>query len=160
MQERDDRQGEYEAADVGHPRRGTEIVQLRCDRVVDCGFGDRAQQQRAGGDAELRPGEQQGQFAGTAQCRPGGGAGGRGVFQRLRRAAINANSTATKNALEAISTTVIRATTQGLVIVAPVADVDGDVHRRRHSAFDRADLRGQPARWCRPFTEQVCGVCG
>lgn len=74
--------------------------------------------------------------------------------------AINANSTATKNALEAISTTVIRATTQGLVIVAPVADVDGDVHRRRHSAFDRADLRGQPARWCRPFTEQVCGVCG
>ena len=42
-------------------------AQQGCDGVVHSGFGDRTQEQRAGGDAELRASQQQRQLGGAAQ---------------------------------------------------------------------------------------------
>src|SRR5215218_9871689 len=68
--------------------------------------------------------------------------------RRDRRAAIRANSTATKNALAAINPTVTVRTIHGLLMVADstggsAARADRHKHRRRDVVVDGADLGPQ-----------------
>src|SRR5215218_3496166 len=71
--------------------------------------------------------------------------------RRDRRAAIRANSTATKNALAAIKPTVTTSTTHGLfmgndlVVGCVVCEVDGQEHRGWHAVIDGANVGPQNA---------------
>src|SRR5690606_3723972 len=62
---------------------------------------------------------------------------------RCRRAAMSANSTATKNALAAIRPIVTTATTTGLLIAGHLVRQNGHAHGRRHVLVDVADLGHQ-----------------
>src|ERR1700760_1471318 len=71
--------------------------------------------------------------------------------RRDRRAAMRANSTATKKALAAINPMVAARMAQGLLMSGnfawgAVVGTDRDEHRRRHVVFDVADLGVQGLR--------------
>src|SRR5699024_5093019 len=78
-----DDQREDERDDVGGPQRQSPAGEDRGEPVVQGRLGDRTQRQRAERDAQLRTRQQEGEFGGVAQGRPGGPAGGGGVLQAV-----------------------------------------------------------------------------
>ena len=163
VQERDDDQGQHEPTDIGEPHRRAPARDRRGEPVVHSGFGHRAQRQGAHGDAELRAGEQHRQFRGRPQRGPAERLCVAASSSRCRRAAMSANSEATKNALAAISATVTNTTVRGLLMGLPLGvGARCGVHRYEYqcgnSFFDDANLGVQLFSGWGVVSDEVGGV--
>src|SRR5690606_24429174 len=126
------------AAMVGSPRAGRHTVIPRSGPPSST---DRSEGRRSAARAARLPG--------AASSR------------RWRRAAMSANSTATKNALAAINPTVTATTTQGLLIAGLLRfGAHGEEHRGRNVVLDPTHLRGHTPARCRLVVEEIGAVPG